>query len=263
MPNKFFIILIFLSLSRVQADGNKSPHHTGTISSFNVGFRYSSVLTNRGVILYRGFQVDPVVGAFFFDDRLEFLGDSIGYRDFVVSDRVRLRTRLVSITDKPLFPEYESIRKDDPKRSDTAEWSTQLEFFWPGYNAEYIFETDLSYSKDISAHNGNYFELQGKVKIFEFRVPKFETIIEPNLYASLGWGDAPHNQYFYGPSANSSGFNNLSYGIWFAFPEESDRFYPIVQIKRFQALGDYQTTEFSRGRNEGWLFSFIATVGIL
>ena len=54
----------------------------------------------------------------------------------------------------------------------------------------------------------------------------------------------------------------MSYGIWFAFPEEADRFYPIIQIKHFQALGKFKDGDFSTGRSDSWLFSFIATVGV-
>lgn len=270
-PSRIFISFLLIAaacVGRAQAISkndivSKDPHHKGTISSLNLGFRYSSVLQNRGVLLYRDFQLDPVVAVFLFDDRLEFLGDSIGYRDFVFNDQVRLRSRLLSITDKPLFPAYESIWSGMPSRTDTYEWSNRAEFFLPGYNESYFAEVDLGFAKDLSAHHGYYLDLQAKVKLFEFRIPRSEIKIEPNFYTSIGWGDAAHNQYFYGPSASASGFNNLSYGLWFAFIEEADRFYPIVQITHFQVLGGNKNAEFAINKNEGWLFSFIATYGVL
>ena len=246
-----------------EVDPPRSPHHHGTLSSLNLGIRYSSVLENRGVIFYRGFQIDPVVGAFFFDDQVEFLGDSIGFRSFVAKDWLRLRTRLASITDEPLFPVRDEVRASSPHRRKTYEWSNRAEFFLPGYNDKYRTEVDLGYSRDISAHNGTYLDLQTKVKLLDFRIPGTQTLIEPNAYTSIGWGDASHNRYFYGPSANESGFNNFSYGLWFAFPEEADRFYPIIQLRHFQALGPNRNGEYAQGRNEGWLFSFIATYGFL
>lgn len=239
-----------------------NPHHQGLLSSLNLGFRYSSVLENRGAILYRDFQIDPIVAAFFLDDRLEFLGDSIGYRDFVLKDRIRLRTRLVSITDKPLFPAYDSIRLGRPSRADTYEWSNQIEIFLPGYNENYKAEIDLSFAKDLFVHYGNYLNLQTKFKLFEFRIPNAKIKVEPNFFSSIGWGDSAHNQYFYGPSANSAGLNNISYGFWFAFPEEADRFYPIIKFEHFQVLDEYRNAEFSNNNSEGWLFSFIATYGV-
>ena len=256
-------LLILVLGQATWADESKGPHHQGTLSSLNLGIRYSSILVNRGLVLYRDFQIDPVIGVFLFDDKLEFLGDSIGYRDFLYGDQIRLRTRLVSITDKPFFPANNAIKETLINRQDSFEWSTQAEFFFPGYNANYFWEIDLIYAKDLVAHNGNYIEIQSKIKLFDFQLPVLNTKIEPNLFSSVGWGDSAHNQYFYGPSIKSSGFNNVSYGFWFAFPEEADRFYPIVQIKHFETIGDYRNSDFAKDKNEGWLFSFIATEGFL
>lgn len=255
----FLWILIFLLVNSAVAD----VHHSGKLSSINLGLRYSSLLQNRGVILYKDFQIDPVVAVFLFDDRLEFLGDSIGYRDFLYSDRLRLRTRIISLTDKPLFPKNGAIYAASTHRKDTYEWSNQLELFLPGYNKDYGAELDFSFNKDFSGHHGNYLEFQSKVKLFSFKTPLFQTEIEPNIVSSLGWGDGKHNQYYYGPSATGPGFNNIAYGIWFAFPEEADRFYPIVQVKHFQTIGRNRDAEFAKGKNSGWLASFIASVGIL
>ncbi len=257
MKNLIGIFLLIWS-----ANARSAPHHQGTLSSVNLGIRYSSILANRGVIFYRDFQIDPVLGVFLFDDRLEFLGDSLGYRDFIWRDQIRLRTRMVSITDKPLFPAYDSLQRDAPHRADTYEWNTRAEFFLPDYNEHYLAEIDLGYSRDIGEHFGNYVDLQAKVKLAEFH--KLDTKIEPNLFFSVGAGDSAHNKYFYGPSAEGAGVNNFSYGLWLAFPEEADRYYPIIQLVHFETIGEKnQNAEFARGRNEGWLFSFIATYGLL
>ena len=240
----------------------KSPHHFGLISSFNLGLRFSSILEKRGVIFYRDFQIDPVLGLFLLDDRVEFVGDSLGFRDWLLKDKIRLRTRLVSITDQPLFPAHESVRSSFPSRPDTYEWSNSAEFFVPGYHGGYLGEIDLGFAKDIATHHGHYVDLQGKLKLFSSRVPLAGTLVEPNLYASAGLGDLAHNRYFYGPSADA-GLNNISYGVWIAFPEEADRFYPIVQLVHFETVGISRSAEFASGRNEGWLFSFIATNGFL
>jgi hypothetical protein len=241
----------------------KVPHNSGTISSLNVGVRYSSLLQNRGIILYKDFQIDPVVGVFFFDDKLEYLGDSIGYRDFIYGDSVRFRTRLVSITDKPLFPAHDSLKNNSTSRQDTFEWANQIEFFFPAYNENYTAEIDISYAKDLSAHKGQYIELQSKTKLLDFRVPSVNILIEPNWYLSAGWGDDLHNRYFYGESANKAEINNFSYGLWLAFPEEADRFYPIIQIKHFEVLGHSKNADYTENSNSGYLISFIATYGVL
>lgn len=266
------IIFVMTLLCELDAFANKEtanystpqdPHHSGLLSSINVGVRYSSLLQNRGIILYRDFQIDPVLGLFFLDDRIEYLGDSIGFRDFIWQDRIRLRSRLVSISDDPLFPSHGSIKNSSPDRPETYEWSNTVEFFIPGYNESYLSEIDLTYAKDIAKTMGNFLELQAKIKLFEFRVPMFSTKIEPNIFSSIGWGDKAHNKFFYGPSSDSSGFNNVAFGIWFALPEEADRFYPIIQIKHFRVLDEYKNSEFAKDRSDGWLFSFIATYGFL
>lgn len=259
------ILSLFLFSKNVQAENTsieKDPHHQGLLSTVNVGFRFLSVLENRGVIFYDGIQIDPIVALFFLDDRVEFLGDSIGFRDFVAGKWLRLRTRIVSISDDPLFPKNESKRLTFPNRENTYEWANRAEFFIPGYDDNYLGEISVGHAKDFSSHNGNYLDVQAKLKIYRFRLPLAKTLIEPNLYSSVGWGDSAHNQFFYGPSRSSSGFNNFSYGLWFAFPEEADRFYPIVQIRHFQTLGNYGQGEYAKNRNDGWLFSFIATVGV-
>lgn len=264
ITKSFFLLIVCLSVApSLHSQVLKDPHNEGLISSLNLGFRFSSVLQNRGVILYRDFQIDPVIAVFFLDDRVEFLGDSIGYRDFLFKDWLRLRTRLVSLSDNALFPDNESISNSSPDRPNTYEWTTTVEFFVPGYNDDYFAEVDFSYSKDLKETYGNYLELQTKMKLFDFREPLGNTLIEPNLFASVGWGDAAHNEYFYGPDVDKNGFNNLAYGLWFAFPEESDRFYPIIQIRRFQTIGDFKDGVLAKGRDEGWMLSFIATYGFL
>ena len=266
---KTSILFLALSLSAcpfnflMAAQTNQGPHHEGFLSSLNLGIRYSSQYVNRGVVFYPGFQIDPVVAAFFFDDRLEFLGDSVGYRDFIAGNWLRLRSKLVSITDQPLFPSRDSLKSGYPHRPSTDEWSSSVEFFLPAYDQTYHAEIDLTYSKDISKHFGNYFELQSKVKLFDFTIPNFGIKIEPNFLSTLGFGDAAHNVYFYGPSANASGFNHLDLGLWLAFPKEADRYYPIIQFKHFQTLGKFKDAEYAFSKSEGWLLSFIATLGVL
>lgn len=251
-------MILLLCLSQgVQA----GPHNTGLISSLNLGVRYSSLLQNRGLVFYEDFQIDPVLGVFFLDDKIEFLGDSIGYRDFIYADKIRFRTKLASLTDKPLFPDRDA-HKISSGRKETQEWVNGFEFFIPGYNENYQAEIDFSYAKDIAAHRGTYLELQSKIKLFDFRLFHVETLIEPNLFLSLGWGDERHNKYLYGPSANKAEINNYAYGVWFAFPEEADRFYPIIQIKHFSVTGKSKDAEFSKEKS-GFLISFIATYGIL
>ena len=182
MKNLFYTLL-FLIPHLVLA----KAHHEGIISSINIGTRFSSVLQKRGVIFYNDYQFDPVLAVFLFDDRLEYLGDSIGFRDFIFEDKVRLRSRLVMISDNPLFPNHSSIYSSSPHRKDTYEWSHSVEFFLPGYNSNYQSEIDLTFAKDISQTHGHYAEALFKYKITNLKL--FGTELEPNIFTSVGWGD--------------------------------------------------------------------------
>jgi hypothetical protein len=258
MKMMIFIFSLFLTLpSHVFA----KAHYHGVVSSFNVGARYSSLSERRGVVFYRDYQIDPVLSASFFDDRLEFLGESIGYRDFIYGNIVRLRSQVLSIRDNPRFPSKNIYKKNMPDRPDTYEWSNSLEIFIPGYDfnssENHLAEIDLKFAKDVSKHHGNYFEILGKIKIWGHYVQALKQVIEPNFVFSAGIADSAHNHYFYGANDNAHGINNISYGFWLAFPDESDRYFPIVQLMRFQTVGDHKNASFANGRSDGILFSFI------
>lgn len=268
MSRGWLIAFALLITCGVRAEGPAPEliraHHRGLLSSINLGTRFSSMLTSRGVALYGDFQFDPVVALFFLDDRVEFLGDSIGYRDFVWDQRLRLRARYQSVSDDPLFPRNESVRSGYPDREDTGEAQVYAELFLPCYCSAYRAEIDFGFAQDLSAHKGRRLELQTKVKLLSGRLPFADTLVEPNVFAKLGFGDGAHNRYFYGSGAADFGLSELTYGIWLALPEEADRYYPIVQIARFETVGDRnRSASFANGRSEGWLISFIATVGLL
>lgn len=236
-------------------------HHEGTLSTFNVGARYSSLLEKRGLILYNDFQIDPALAIFLFDDRLEFWGDTLSYRDFIYQDKVRFRTRLTSVTDNPLFPSHDSIREDRPDRPTTYEFINSLELFLAGYNDNYMAELDISYYKDISRHYGNFVDLLAKIKLTDFNI--LNKFVEPNLVLGAGFGDKAHNKFYYGPADETSGFTNYSIGMWLAFPREADRFFPIVQLTYFAVAGDHRHQAYAEGYNQGYLASFIYTFHLI
>ncbi len=238
------------------------PHHSGTFSSLNLGVRFSSIYQKRGVIIYRDFQIDPVISLFFFDDQLAFLGDSIDYQKFIFNDQIRFRTKISVIGDDPLFPDYESVRVGNVNRETTYEWSNGIDFYIPGYNSDYLGEFEFTWSKDLKAHSGNHLNLIGKAKLFDFDL--LSTKLEPNLVASVGYADRAHNQYLYGPSANEIGFTDYTFGFWLALPGLADRHYPIVQLVRFGVLGEKNRQgDYATGKNEGYLLSFIASYPVL
>lgn len=239
-----------------------AAHHEGTLSSINLGARFSSVLQKRGVVQYGDFQLDPVFSVFLLDDKLEFLGDSLDYRDFFVDETIRYRVGFSQISDNPLFPAYESIKSHYVDREDSYEVFGGLEFFLESYEKDYWGELSFSLSKDLKAHQGYYMDAQAKLKLTQFNFLKYH--IEPHAVMRVGWGDEKHNKYFYGPTATAEGVNNWAYGMWFEFPNDSDRAFPIIQIMRFQTLGENrQNAAFAKDHNEGVLFSLIATIGLL
>ncbi len=243
------------------SDTPKGPWAEGTISSINLGTRFSTLMHRRGVIFYKNYQFDPIVSVLFLDDKIEFVGDSLGYRDFVYKDKVRLRSRFVAISDDPLFPHDENIHEFSPQRKDTREWTNAVEIFLPGYNENYVSEINISLAKDIQAHSGYYAELLAKLKVYSFSAIKMD--FEINAFSSLGWGDEKHNAYIYGPDVRRSGFNNWMKGLWLTLPNRADRFYSIIQLAHFQALGPFQDGAFAEGRNDGFLFSLIMSYGLL
>lgn len=241
----------------------RDPWNLGLWSSLNLGVRYSSRLEARGATFYDGFQLDPVIALFFFDDRLEFLGDSIGYRDFVFGRSLRLRSRFARLVDDPLFPRDEAKLGPSNSRPDTVEWIQSLEWFLPAYDESYRSEIDVSFAQDLQAHHGQYLEVKAKAKILDFVLPVGGAIrVEPNAVATLGWGSGAHNDFLYGSGPREGGFNHLAYGIHIAFPDTADRFYPIVKIERTSLLGVQRRGSLGGIRPDGTTVQFIATFGV-
>lgn len=242
-----------------------SAHSHAQLGSIKLGARYSSLSENRGVILYNDFQIAPVIAIYAFNNRFEFLGSSINYRDYIYSDVIRLRTKIHAISDNPLFPKHESIQSIYPDREDSYEWTNRIEMFLPGYQ-NYGAEIDLGYSLDLKAHHGGYTELQIKTKLADYMIESPKKInIEPNLFLSAGSGDQRHNEYFYGAvNSSSTELNNFAYGLWINFPNLADRNNPIILIKHFEVLGkENQQGAFARDRDHGWMLSFVGTVNVL
>lgn len=241
----------------------EGPWNSGFVSSLNVGFRYSSTLTKRGATMYDNFQLDPVLGVFLFDDRFEFLGDSVGYRDFVFEKMIRARLRLVAISDDPLFPKKASRLGPSNSRQNTYELNSSLEFFLPQYDGTYAAELDLNFSQDIATHHGQYLELVSKTRLFSYREPWAGTLLEPNAVVSLGYGSKAHNRYLYGDNLQKGGVSYVAAGLQLALPETADRFYPIVLLQYYSTVGSARRGSLVSGKTSGVLLQFIATAGLL
>ncbi len=241
----------------------EGPWNLGILSSINLGTRYSSVLTKRGATMYDYFQLDPVLGIFLFDDRFEFLGDSVGYRDFIYEKTIRARARIVAISDDPLFPKKVSRLGAPNSRQDTYEFAASLELFLPSYTSTYAAELDLNFSQDVATHHGQFFELVSKTRLFSYREPWAQTLLEPNAVISLGFGSKAHNQYMYGANSGSGGLSYVAAGLQLALPETADRFYPIVLLQFYSTSGSAQNGSLVADKTSGFLLQFIATLGLL
>lgn len=258
----YSFLFLFISLNAL-ADYTPT-NKWGNFSGVKLGARYTNISESRGVILYNDFQLLPFLAVFAFEDRLEFLTSSISYRDFIYEDKIRFRTRLQAISDNPIFPKTKSIEEIYPDREDSFEWVNRLEVFVPGYNDNYLGELDFAVHKDLKAHNGLYGEFMGKTKLFTFQNEFIRrSIVEPNLYVTLGYGDKRHNEYYYG-AIDSEGFNNFGYGLWFNFTDLSDRNNPVITFKHFEVLGDKNKTgALARNRDSGYSLMFVYSYDLL
>ena len=254
--------ILLLVLSSAIWAKSPEPLRTGLVSTASLGVVASSLMNHRGVVTYDDFQVSPFLVFIFFDEKVEFLGNSIGFRDYIAGDFLRFRTRLQYVSDTPYIPRNKTIEARGTQREDTYEVANGLEFFFPGYNSEYLSEISLMHYKDIKIHRGDYLELQAKIKLFDFKTGLSKAKLEPNLVITTGWGNARHNRYAYGTS-NTNGETYRSYGLWIAIPEVVDRFYPNMQLTYFETASNQRQGDFARNRDHGVLFSFIASVSVL
>ena len=145
----------------------------------------------------------------------------------------------------------------------TYEIANGFELFLPGYNSNYRAEISLMHYKDIKVHRGDYFELQTKVKLFDFKTPLSSARLEPNLVYTTGLGNSRHNNYAYGAGGEAGDLTYHSLGIWVAIPEVVDRFYPNLQLTYFETASSQRNGVFAKDRNHGILFSFIASFSVL
>lgn len=263
MFTKIILTITLVLSTTLVAAAKPKPLRQGTLSTASIGARYSSLMSHRGVVTYDDFQVSPFLVLIFFDEKVEFLGDSLGFRDFIAGDYLRFRTRVHYVSDTPFLPRNENIEDKGTNREDTYEWANGFELFLPGYNKNYVAELSLMHYKDIKVHRGEFFEFQGKVKLFDFKTPFSKAKLEPNFVFTTGYGNRRHNSYAYGPGGEDTGRTYQSFGLWVAIPEVVDRYYPNVQLTYFETSSAQSDGALARGRDHGVLFSFIASVSVL
>ena len=250
--NKTMTILFFslLLLSFNKAFSSESFF----IHDVDLGLQYSSLKEAKSVIFYKDFQIDPVLTFQFINDHFEFLGDNISYKQFIHNDNLMIRTRLLDISDQPLFPAHSSLKKNSPHRKSSYEWSNRIEYYFSNYHTDYYAEFDFEYGHDLFTHHGNYFALESKMKLFKINV------FEPDLFFSLGSGDKKNNNYYYGSDSKNLSLTNFSTGINLLVPEFVDRYYCMTKLNYFTVVGrQNQNAIYAKNNNHGFLFTLTMT----
>ncbi len=227
------------------------------IRDINLGLQYSSLIENRGVIIYRDFQLDPIIDFKFINENWEFVGDAISFKNFLISDQLMVRSRLVAIHNGPFFPVNTTIKNKFPLRKQSFEWSNRLEYYFPTYHQNYIGELALEYDRDLITYHGNYAAVEGQLKLFTFK------LLEPNLFVTLGAGDMKNNNYYYGKGSHRFGITDFSTGVNLQIPEFVDRFYTLAKFYYFKVLGNQnQNAQFAINQNASFAFSLTLTKDI-
>lgn len=218
-----------------------------------VGALSKSLNTKRGMITYQGHQISPIFSIEKEGLPLMIAGSSLYYRQKIEGDFfVRSRLHFNATGDHPAYftetPESETLQREQ-----TNEWNVYLEH----QNNEHYIRFELS--RDLNAHESNYFEVHSRFALFDYKKPGMKAVIQPSIYAAIGNGDEEHNQYLYGQSAQS-GVNHYELGFVIASPNVIDPFFPTLKLNYFEILGDdnreAEFVEHKQGISFEFLFAF-------
>jgi len=207
--------------------------YDGKLFSLALGGKLGSGVVQRGARTYDGIQASPVIFLGFFDERVQLVGTSLEFQDFIVADIVRGRSKLSFISDDPFLKTAGAvdIRSSRPT---TLEWMTRLELFLPSFATPWV-QFDLAYARELKEHRGSYFELTGRATLARLFPEKGKARFEPQLFVTLGFGDTGHNDFWYGAGAGS-GFTHVEYGIAVVAPARIDRHFPVFRFYRYDLL---------------------------
>ena len=199
-----------------------------------VGGQVSSLLYKRGIITYEGYQAFPIYSISLFNPNLHLIGSSLFYNVPINGKKFLLRSRIQfdATNDEPLY--YTNEEEDDRIRRDkTNEFDSYLEYSFD--DGHYL---RLQYSKDLVEHHGEFFELHGRLALADFYGSGDNSLIQPGIFAAVGYGDSKHNQYLYGEGAGSTGVTSQEYGIYIASPKAIEVFWPTLKMTWFELVGD-------------------------
>lgn len=208
--------------------------YDGKIISGAIGAKVSSGVVRRGALTYPSPQASPVLYLGFFDERIQFFFNSLEVLDFLGTDRLRGRMKIGLLGDDPTLRlgGAADVRSSRPT---ALEWTTRLEFFYPNFAAPWV-QCDLMYGRDFKEYQGHYLEGTLRVTLGRFFLEKEKPLVEPQLFATAGFGDAAHNRFWYG-AGTSPGFTHVEYGVMIAAPARIDRHFPVLRLYRYDLLG--------------------------
>lgn len=233
--------------------------YEGKLFSLAVGAKLSNDVVRRGARLYDGVQASPVLYLGLFDNRVQFLVNSLEFTDFVYADMIRARTKINAVSDRPFLKTSGPLTARNARES-SWEWTTRVEAFIPNFKEDWG-QLDIAYAKDIKAHAGHYLEIVGRVTLARFYLENDRPLIQPQAFAAIGWGDGRHNEYLYG-SRRQSGFNHVAYGLMLVSPSRIDPHYPVVQVYRYDVLGEANRSGVLVSQTSGYHVDVTMAVGI-
>ncbi len=254
-PIRNYLVLVSFLLASIALP------YDGKLFTLATGAKFSNDLVRRGALLYDGVQASPLIYLGMFDERIQFFGMSLELTDFVASDVLRLRTKINSVSDRPLFMTAGPLTARNARES-SWEWTTRVEAFFPNFKTTW-YQIDLAYSKDIKAHGGHYLELTARVTLGRFRFENEKPSIQPQFFATLAWGDGRHNDYLYGTSGQLGGLNHVAYGFMLVSPSRIDPHFPVVTFYRYDVLGDANRAGSLLSQYAGFHLDVTVAFGIL
>lgn len=200
-----------------------------------VGAKYKTNLMERGAIFYKNWQVLPVIYFGFLENRLQVTANKVEYNDFLVDDVIRGRTGFQLFSDD-FFIETGAERTVRNSRNTTIEWVNALEFFLPNY-FDNVVTVQLWVAKDFDEHKGIYAKLDFAASIIKFWGDGALALIEPQVFANIGFGDSKHNLYLYGSNVPSeSALTDFEVGLRIVSPIKFDRYFPSFELSYFSIL---------------------------
>lgn len=220
-----------------------------------LGVQYSSLLQQRGIITYKGYQVTPIFSVQLFHPQILWAGSALYYIQPITSKNhfFRMKANFDSTLDKPLY--YTEEKKHERvRRESTSELSLDYEIRSQGGS---FFRT--SYVQDVVAHDGFYTEIYGHLAVLDVLGKDEKSLVQIGLFSSLGGGNKDHNSYFYGTNSGGYSATNIQYGLSVTSPKVIDSYWPTLKVSRFELIGDARDGSFVK-ETQGWqietLFAF-------